>query len=353
MKKIAIAAALHAAAGLACAQSSVTVFGVVDTTWQHASQGGISVSRLNGNGGNQFSRIGLRGTEELGDGLSAGFVLDAGLNIDTGAGAATSTDNVTSVNSGGLNFNRRATVSLISRTWGEVRLGRDFVPTYWNLTTFDPFGTAGAGAVTNLAQGALTQLSKTQTGLRASNSMGYFLPSMGGFYGQAMLALDEKAGGVPHDGRYYGVRMGHAQGPFNAAVSYGSTTLASGDVSTSNIGASYQWNQAKLMAQFFNDRKDTATAPSRSNGWMLGAQITLGSGYIPVSYTRVKDNSASGRNANQIALGYVHNLSKRTAVYTTYSRLQNRNGAALTGGGVPGVANAAWSGLDIGVRHSF
>lgn len=353
MKKTFIATVLCTTAGLAAAQSSVTIFGVIDTTLQRASQGGVSVSRINGNGGNQFSRFGLRGTEDLGDGLSAGFVLDAGLNIDTGAGAATSPDNVTSVNSGGLTFNRRATVSLISRNWGEVRLGRDFVPTYWNLTTFDPFGTAGAGAVTNLAQSALTQVSKVQTALRASNSIGYFLPTMGGFYGQAMLALDEKPSGTPHDGRYYGLRVGYTQGPFNAALSYGNTTLSSGNVTTSNLGASYQWGGTKLMAQLFNDRKDTASAPNRSNGWMLGTQITVGAGYIPVSYTRVKDNSSSGRNANQIAVGYVHNLSKRTAVYTTYSRLQNRDGAALTGGGVPGVANAAWSGLDIGVRHSF
>ncbi|WP_230681514.1 porin [Paracidovorax cattleyae] len=70
----------------AFAQSSLTVFGAIDATVQHASQGGASVNRLNGSGGNQISRLGFRGVEDLGGGLSAGFVLDMGLNIDTGTG---------------------------------------------------------------------------------------------------------------------------------------------------------------------------------------------------------------------------------------------------------------------------
>lgn len=359
MKKLLITTALYAATGVVMAQSSVTIFGVVDTTWQRASQGGSTASRLNGNGGNQFSRIGFRGTEDLGDGLSAGFVLDAGLNIDSGTGAVTSADNLTTTGSGGLTFNRRSTVSLMSMTWGEVRLGRDFVPTYWNLTAFDPFGTAGAGSVNNLAQSALTRISTVQTAVRASNSIGYFLPlgsSLSGIYGQAMLALDENqtgATGTQRDGRYYGLRLGYAQGPFNAALAHGRTRLGSGNVSTTNAGASYEFGTVKMLTQLFRDSKDIATAPNRSNGWMVGAQVTVGAGYVPVSYTRVKDNSATGRNANQLAIGYVYNLSKRTAVYTSYSRLQNRDGAALSGGGVTGVANSVWSGLDVGVRHSF
>lgn len=357
MKKTLVAAAIVTATGGAFAQSSVTLFGVVDTTVQHASQGGASVTRLNGNGGNQFSRIGFRGVEDLGGGLSAGFVLDAGLNIDSGAGAPTSTDNIAAgAAGGGLTFNRRSTVSLMSKAWGELRLGRDFVPTYWNLTVFDPFGTAGAGSVNNLAQSALTRVSTVQTAVRASNSVGYFLPALNGFYGQAMYAVGENAsnaGATRNDGRYAALRVGYAQGPLNLAVSHGKTSLATGDVRTTNAGVSYEWGPVKAMAQAFRDGKEIVAAPNRSNGWMLGAQLTLGSGYVPVSYTKVKDNSATGRRADQVAVGYVYNLSKRTAVYTTYSQLRNHNGAALTGGGVAGVANTSWRGLDLGVRHVF
>ena len=355
MKKT-LATALLIAAGSTHAQSSVTVFGVLDVALQRAQQGGVSMHRLNGAGSNQFSRIGFRGVEDLGDGLSAGFVLEAGLNMDTGAGALTSADNLTTTGGGGMTFNRRATVSLASKTWGELRLGRDFVPTYWNHTNFDPFGTAGAGSVNTLAQGALTRVSTVQTTVRASNTLGYFLPSMHGFYGQAMYAFAENANATAatrKDGKYAGVRLGYAQEGLNLAVSHGVTTLNSGDVNTSSAGASYQLGIVKAMALVFRDSKDVVAAPNRSHGWLLGTQITLGPGYIPISYSHVKDNSASGRNANQMAVGYVHNLSKRTTVYSTYSRLQNRNGAALTGGGVTGVANASWTGLDLGIRHNF
>jgi predicted porin len=357
MKNPMLAATLLTLSTGAMAQSSVTIFGVLDTTLQRASQGGASVNRLLGAGGNQFSRLGFRGIEDLGGGLSAGFVLDAGINVDTGAGGAGSANNQTVVPAGGIAFNRRSTVSLISRTWGEIRLGRDFVPTYWNLTTFDPFGTAGAGSANNMAQSALTRVATVQTAIRASNSVGYFLPAMGGFYGQAMYAMGENAsnapGGTADDGRYAAMRLGYASGALNLAISHGKTTLASGDVETANAGASFDFGAAKVMAQYFRDSKERVAAPNRSHGWLIGAQVPVHSGYIPVSYSTSKDNSAAGSSARQMAAGYVHNLSKRTAVYGTLSVIKNKNGAALTGGGVPGVANTSWRGYDIGIRHAF
>ena len=359
-KLLSAAAALAATAvpGLpAFAQSSVTVFGVIDSTVQHASQGGASVNRLNGSGGNQISRLGFRGTEDLGGGLSAGFVLDMGLNIDTGTGGVTSANNQTAAAASGLTFNRRSTVSLTSTQWGEVRLGRDFTPTYWNLTLFDPFGTAGAGSAANIIQSNLSKVSTVQTALRASNSVGYFLPSMSGFYGQLMYAMGENGSGAPNgtaiDGNYAGLRVGYAAGPLNVAIAHGRTSLASGDVSTTNAGLAYDFGVAKPLLQLFQDRKEGVAAPSRSSGFLVGAQFPVGPGYIPVSYSRIKDNAAVERKANQVAVGYVYNLSKRTAVYTTFSRISNSGGAALSGGGVPGVANAAWRGTDIGIRHSF
>jgi predicted porin len=353
--------ALATVSAAACAQSSVTIFGVVDTTLQQASQNGVHATRLLGIGGNQFSRLGFRGVEDLGGGLSAGFTLDMGFNADSGAGFSTSADNQTApaplAGGQGFTFNRRATVSLAG-PWGELRMGRDFVPTYWNLTVFDPFGTAGAGSVNNLAQGALTRVATVQTAVRASNSIGYFLPAgIAGLYGQAMHALGENAsnaaGGTSKDGNYSAARLGYVAGALNAALSYGKTSLASGDVKTFNIGASYDLGAAKLMGQYFRDSKEIVAAPNHSQGWLIGAQINMGAGYFPVSYTTVKDNSAIARKANQIAAGYVYNLSKRTALYATLSRIDNKSGAALTGGGVPGAANQAWRALDLGVRHSF
>lgn len=104
------------------AQSSVTLFGVIDTGYTHLSSSGSGSNNLVAVDGNTSSRIGFRGSEDLGGGLKASFWLEAAYESDTGAGGSTSTDNVKNV-SGGLTFGRRSTVSL-SGNWGELRLAR-------------------------------------------------------------------------------------------------------------------------------------------------------------------------------------------------------------------------------------
>ena len=132
MKKSLIALAVMAAAGAASAQSSVTLFGIVDVNYNYVKgDGNGHVSSLTDSGYNS-SRLGFRGTEDLGGGMSASFWLEAALQNDNG-------------NAGGLFFQRRSTVSLAGN-WGELRLGRDYVPTFWNMTVFDPFGTNGVGS---------------------------------------------------------------------------------------------------------------------------------------------------------------------------------------------------------------
>src|SRR5206468_11651565 len=199
MKKTLIALAALAAAGTASAQSSVTLFGIVDVNYAHysvdggtsaygtaASSGHVNVLT---NSGYNSSRLGFRGTEDLGGGLSASFWLEAGISNDDGrAGGAIAAGNqgVTVAGNTGLNFNRRSTVSLAGG-WGELRLGRDYTPQFWNLTVFDPYGTVGVG--TNQL---LNSLGALPTAVRASNSIGYFLPAnLGGFYGQVQYYLGE------------------------------------------------------------------------------------------------------------------------------------------------------------------
>ncbi|MGD9760499.1 MAG: porin, partial [Comamonas sp.] len=114
-------ACLASLPGAASAQSKVELFGVVDVGVAHLGGSGASKTGLS-TGGANISRLGFRGTEDLGGGLKAGFWLEAGLDVDSGAGKATG---------GGLNFNRRSTVSLMGN-WGEVRLGRDDSATFLN-----------------------------------------------------------------------------------------------------------------------------------------------------------------------------------------------------------------------------
>jgi len=178
MKKSLVAlAALGAVgmAGVASAQSSVTLFGVVDaavSAYSKKSQTPLGNSVTTSqtaltNSGYNSSRLGFRGTEDLGGGLAASFWLESSLGNDDGTAGA------------GINqfFNRRSTVSL-SGAFGEVRLGRDYTPTYWNDTVFDPFTVNGVG--TNLISTANKGFGN-QNYTRANNTAGYFLPpNLGG-----------------------------------------------------------------------------------------------------------------------------------------------------------------------------
>ncbi|MDQ7957570.1 MAG: porin [Pseudomonadota bacterium] len=499
------ALAALAVAGVASAQSSVTLFGVVDASVSHYttksdyfnnaplytfSNGTIALNPAAlafnpgavygakksqtalANSGYNSSRLGFRGTEDLGGGLAASFWLESSISNDDGA-------------KGISNFNRRSTVSL-SGGFGEVRLGRDYTPTFWNDTVFDPFGTNGVGtnlisvingnlasAASSTAVGAIANpgtigLGGSDNYVRTSNSIGYFLPAnLGGFYGQVQYALHENvknssgyvaANTQQHTspstkGRYVGGRFGYANGPLDVAVAYGQSTAADIDTGLStfslapffggsllnstntavtadrkinsfNLGASYDFGPVKLFGEL-SQVKDKWTyststmsqatlslpglAPisasagqgafgsqtDKYNGWLVGATVPVGAGLIRAAFSRVKLNSGApgtavsyvlpnsfnsgalnpfapsyDASANKFALGYVHNLSKRTALYATYSRTRIKDGyngggvMGATAGGSPtylasgtastnGWAARSATGYDFGIRHSF
>jgi predicted porin len=364
MKKSLIALAVLAAAGAASAQSSVTLFGVVDATlaWGRGTGVGSSDRFQMTNSGYNSSRLGFRGTEDLGGGMSASFWLEAGVNNDDGQGFGSNSNNQASgagaavAGRQGLTFNRRSTVSL-GGGWGEVRLGRDYSPQFWNLTVFDPFGTNGVGT-NQMINSIITGV----TAIRASNSIGYFLPAnLGGFYGQVQYYLGENVQNgatTEDDGRGLGVRFGYATGPVNVAIALSRTDAAAApggtdDIRQNNIGFSWDFGVAKPMIQLSRDRSGALDA----RGFLVGSLFPVGAGEIRLAYSNYRTEEvvvgAGEPSTRKIAIGYVHNLSKRTAVYTTYARLRNRNGAAQALNGSVTAASESSSGLDIGIRHSF
>ncbi|MDB5914788.1 MAG: porin Gram-negative type, partial [Ramlibacter sp.] len=156
-RNLCLSAIALACAGGAHAQSSVTLFGVVDLGVQHFHSDGVGSQNTLGNGGLSTSRLGFRGIEDLGDGLKAGFWLEGSLNPDVGTGRATNTNNQVSgaTVAGGFQFDRNAYVSLGGR-WGEVRLGHDFVPTHWSSIYFDPFNAIGVARAGNFTFSGVT-----------------------------------------------------------------------------------------------------------------------------------------------------------------------------------------------------
>lgn len=361
MKKSLIALAVLAASGAAMAQSSVTLFGVVDATYAYGSGSVSNKSQLTNSGYNS-SRLGFRGVEDLGGGMSASFWLEAGLNNDNGSGAATSTNNqvpdsatgltagdrARMANSQGLTFNRRSTVSL-NGGFGEVRLGRDYTPQYWNLYVFDPFLSVGVGA----SQTLMSSLGGPTT-VRASNAIGYFLPgNLGGFYGQAQYYMGENNSNAAKkkDGNGLALRAGYANGPINAAIAFSETKFLAGNIKAVNLGGSYDLGMAKIMAHY---NQDKISGGNDGKGFLIGGLVPVGAGEVRLAYSTYKiDTVAADPRTNKLALGYVHNLSKRTALYATYARLSNKNGAAQAlNGAVTGV-NSNSNGYDFGIRHSF
>jgi len=403
MKKSLIALAALAASGAVFAQSSVTLFGVLDLAYERVKTNAGTISGM-APSSNSSSRLGFRGVEDLGGGMSASFWLEAALNPASGIGSSGTTGNnqgapgagATALNggstAGGLTFNRRSTVSL-SGGFGEVRLGRDYSPTFWNYTIYDPFGTNSVGSTLNayVAPGSTDFV-------RSSNSIGYFLPgNLGGFFGQAMYAFGNRSsveatarpaaygGGTTNtqdNGKYMGFRVGYGQGPINTAVSYGRQKFAAGtnagsllgtaatafgDFTDLSWGGSYTFGSIKAMAQISRQKFADFGAPgttATAKGWTIGADWGVGAGDVLVSYGRVTlDGLATTPKATKWALGYVHNLSKRTAVYGYYAHVGNSGGAAQTAasfssgslGAVGGAANVngGSSGIDIGLRHAF
>ena len=369
MKKSMLAlAALTAFAGAASAQSSVTIWGIVDAAVSKGSvSGGNSVTRLVGSGISS-SQLGFRGSEDMGGGMRASFWLEAALQNDNGAGGGTNVNNqasggaIAGLNGGqGLTFARRSTVSL-SGGFGEIRLGRDYTPQFWNWTVYDPFGTNGVGTtrtmLSSLAVGGVYG-GTGGTSVRASNSITYLFNhapnatyAAGGnglhaavqmYYGENLSSAANKS-----DGNGNGIRIGYNAGPLSVAFGAGQTKMLNANMRMTNIGAAYDMKVVRVMAQITKDKSGTVSG----DGMLLGLTAPVGAGLLRASYSTYENNTSKAES-KQTAIGYVHNLSKRTRAYATYARVGNSGGAAASLGGATGVANKSSTGLDIGMTHSF
>jgi len=315
---------------------------------------------------NTSSRIGFRGNEDLGGGMRASFWLEAAHSPDNGTGSTSNINNQSSGQSSspagtqGLTFGRRSTVSLSGNTWGEVRLGRDYVPSFNNLTvSMHPFGTNGVGNAGQLFYPLAANGTTARTSVRASNSIGYILPSnLNGFNGHVMYAMGENASDLYNadDGKHMGFRLGYRNGPWNMAYASGTTKYttaakAANDYEQTNFAINYQMGAAKLM-YLTNVNKIGATKTQTD---MYGTQYDVSSGQVRFAYTQLKATGV-GNDATQWALGYVHDLSKRTALFTNYSTVRNlKGGKQFTVGSGNGVTTAGGSstGYEFGVRHNF
>ena len=360
MKKSLLAlAAFTAFTGVASAQSSVTLFGIVDLAARNVKNGSQSIKSLSTNGMSS-SRLGFRGVEDLGGGLRAGFWIEGDLSADVGGGTASTGAGAVA---GGQTWVRRSTLSLMGG-FGEVRLGRDLTPSFLNHVVFDPFATVGVGSQLNLIvqQGQTSPLAGgAATLVRASNSIGYFLPALGGLYGQVQLAAGEGTTG----NKYIGGRIGYAAGPVNVAAAVGKTEInGTTDMNAMNVGASFNMGFMTLMGQWHKYKVDF-TAPTvdiDQTNYVIAAVVPFGASTLKASYGKANSTGTS-RDGTQMAVGYQYSMSKRTTLYTHLSRISNGAGARYQASNA-GPAFSATPGLtaaskpssqayEFGINHTF
>ena len=398
MKKTLIAlGTLAAFAGAASAQSNVTLFGVVDQSLNNVKNGSVSYKLMKSD---QLSsnRFGVRGEEDLGGGMKAAFWLEAGMSTEAGA-VGGNTSQANSVGTGQSSFfNRRSTVSLLG-SFGELRVGRDYNPQFWNTVFGDVNGANGIGEGLNIIDTSLG--SGATTFARANNGIYYFLPAgLGGLYGHFGVSIDQAATGLAAAGTNAGqtgnahrsARIGYASGPLEVAVGFGRTDVcgnktaanctaavwtaagadkngnvySSGSFNVFNAMANYDLGVAKLYS-FYNRN---TFAPAKQSVYEISAGIPVATGEFRLSYGKA---DASGKYVATTATGnlamstgtatlfgtsYVHNLSKRSMVYVGYGRISNSGNAAFrvlsaTGESSTSALGTTSTGMNVGVRHAF
>jgi len=338
------------AAGLApapaLAQSGVTLYGVADVFIERG-QAGTQASRLSRtrveSGGLNGSRLGLRDTEDLGSGLKATMVIEHGLLLDSGVPASTA----------GF-WNRQAFAGL-SGPWGSLTAGRQYSPLLVHQDTFDTaLSTTGYGSPYN--SGVMRTVS------RVNNSVVYSLPADAGFSASLMAAAGEGSAGST-----WSASLRRAEGAW--AVGMAGVLVKRLDGTTEdkriwNLAASYRLGDAMFAAALQRTRNDRQAANTEDdrNELFLGASCAVGTGELRAAYGQGTVRHVAGSTARHASLGYVHHLSKRTALYTAVQQIDNPDNLAYRSEGfsfdaiapgLPAGAGVTARAVAAGVRHRF
>ena len=362
-KKLGISVALLGTGGLVHAQSSVQIYGVLDSAVErinHVGPAGSSLTRMPTLTGSVPSRLGFRGTEGLGGGLSASFTLEMGIGVDSGT-----------LGQGGRAFGRQAFVGL-NGPWGSLGLGRQYTMLFWSYLDADVLGPH---------LHSMNSFDSYFPNARADNSISY-KGSFSGFTVGATYSFGRdavNAGPSPagtncagengdsracrewsallkYDASSWGVALAHDElrgGPdaFGGLVSSAMTdkrTMLNGyaKLHGMKIGAGYMRR----------DNEGRAQAP-RSDLWFVGASYTVGAWKFDTQYIKLQYKSHGDGNGQLIVLRGFYNLSQRTAVYASFGYMKNGDNAAFgvssaQAGGtpLPGVNQAGWG---VGLRHAF
>jgi predicted porin len=344
MNKSRIAAAtLLAFTGLASAQSSVTLYGLIDLGLVMDSGNVAGKSIRVASGVAKGSQLGFKGTEDLGGGYKASFQLESGYCADSTAGAP-------NFCSGSNNFMGRQARGELSGAFGAIDAGRQFSQAYLNMLRIDPFlGTAGQ--MNNVID---------SSAFRLNNSVRYVTPTFAGVTAQVDMALGEQTGNW-RGGRETGASLSYAGGAAYAdLVLYQVNNTNGVGIARRNVQLSgtYDYGVVKLhtLAQRSTGRTTGAALKLDVLDLMFGVSVPLAGGKLQASYVRHDDRTLlsqhGDKDANQLAIGYMYYLSKKFSLYTAYGRIQNQHGASFLGGNATEAGTGTKS-VNVGAAYDF
>lgn len=411
-KKIIALAIAGLASGAAFAQSNVTIYGVADVGMAVSNAGNGSQARAM-SGQSAGSRLGFKGDEALGNGLKAVFVMEMGLDLTNGSstchsmndsscgkvqgGASTgsaqvNSNNTTNTTTGTSILNRQAFAGLSSDTLGTVTVGRQYVPSFYTKLKSDAFG-LGTAATANNAW-AQTQAFVYD---RADRAFNYVTPNFAGFQGTLMYSTGQQnnndgqqALGIPQDaGRLVAGNVGYTGYGFDVGMAYHvlqsvpavngvSSTAALSAVQNDGprtrgflLGGNYDFKSAKVFAGYATSRQEKRVNDGSDANlqdtvlWNVGVKVPFGAHSVAAQYSNINDRTTTNADAKVWGLGYEYAMSKRTALYTAYSRMNNNGNAnyalqTATNTGLAVVNNDGTARLgygasevNVGMRHSF
>lgn len=360
---IATAMALAGMGGLAQAQTSVQLYGILDTAVEYLDKVGPSgsgLTRMPTLTGSVPSRLGFRGREDLGAGWSAAFTLEMGLGADSGV-----------FNQGGRGFGRQAFVSL-QGPWGSLGLGRQYTMLYWSMLDADVLGPSMHG---------LASLDSYFPNARADNALSY-KGSLGGLTLGATYSLGRdavNAGPSPagtncagenaadskacrewsallkYDAAAWGVALAHDELRGGSGAFGGLSDSARTD-RRSMLNGYVKFDAFKLGAGYMARRNDGNAASPRSDLWFVGGTYTQAPWTFDAQYSQLKLRDRADK-AQLMVLRGSYALSRRTAAYASLGHVRNSANAAFSvsnaqAGAAP-APGANQTGLGIGLRHAF
>jgi len=355
------------AAAIACiltapgvhAQTTVQIYGILDTGIVHVSNAdaaGHSITKMPSITGEFPSRIGFRGTEDLGNGLQAFFALENGVAIDTGT-----------AQQGNRLFGRLAQVGL-KGAWGTLTLGRQLNMTYISLLKADVLG---PGIF------AIGSIDPYLPNARSDNAIGYM-----GNFGNVVVGATysfgrdaSNAGGPPATNcagevpgnsracRQYTGLLGYEKKEWGLNVAYdrmyGNTGAAGGLASSDNtdtrtvINAYVMVGATKIGAGVLDRDTRAATGQTESDLYYLGATRPFGPFTADAQWSR-RDTRHSNADVTMLVARLTYALSKRTYLYTSIGHIANdgNSAVALDAGGTVGTG-LSQNGVMVGLRHHF